>query len=108
MGQAEICLAEGLGVMQGEKCPPTTATYWPIHCPSQKLAFHFALCRHFISLYHTISISHANADTHRETQIFMRSFSRSAPLLPRIQCLIRDYIYGEEKGKRMMKYVHMS
>lgn len=32
-GQAEICLAERFSVMQGENCPPTTATYWPISVP---------------------------------------------------------------------------
>ncbi len=61
--------------------------------------FHFSWLRR-----HT----HTHTHTHSETQIFMHNFSLSAPLLPRTQCLIRDYIYGEEKGKRMVKYVHMS
>lgn len=44
-------------------------------CPSQKLAFHFALHRHFLSLYHTFSISHVSADTHRDTNIHAQFLS---------------------------------
>lgn len=76
--------------------------------PSVSLEFHFALCTHLISLRHTIFIFDANATTLTAT-ISRRNFPLlSAPLLLRSQCLIKNYIYGEEKGRQQVKYVHMS
>lgn len=105
--QVEICLAKGFSVTQGENCPPTIATYWPI---SVSLGSWHSILQHregtsFFSTALLLSLTNTS-NPHIETQVFIHNFS--ATLLLRDQCLISDYIYGEEKGSRVVKYAHMS
>lgn len=78
-GQAGICLAEGFSVVQGENCPPTTATYWPISEP----------LRSWPSILHRAATSTAQfsllalTQTHTVGHKYPCTISLSVLLLPR-------------------------
>lgn len=88
-----------------QRPPPPTPHLCSISVPLSKRRSILRRADTSFHLHHAIFIPHAEATTHGEEPAFMPVSLRLPFTSPH---LIRDHIYGEEKGRRRVKDAHMS